>query len=267
MVSYLTEGEKEISKEFLDNGFIIKKVADKNLLDKIQSKVVEMSLTSNIVGNFFDKTDWLNNIHKSLSVESLNEYRLGVIKKINNDITFKKLYFEISKPYLETLVGNELAMQKRINLSIQLPDDNSSLLPVHADTWAGDSPFEIVVWLPLVNCFGTKTMYILPQDKIHKLHHYFKHNAGNSAEDLFESIKNDIKWLDVKYGEVLLFNQALPHGNKINLEDETRWSMNCRFKSIFTPYNDKKLGEFFEPITLKPLSKLGMDYSLPSLKS
>ena len=53
-------------------------------------------------------------------------------------------------------------MQQRVNLSIQMPGDTSSLLPVHADTWSGDSPYEVVAWLPLVHCYGTKAMYLLP---------------------------------------------------------------------------------------------------------
>ena len=48
---------------------------------------------------------------------------------------------------------------------------------------------------------------------------------------------------------------GLPHGNVINNQMETRWSMNCRFKYIFT-YGDKKIGEFFEPVTLRLLQKL-----------
>ena len=64
---------------------------------------------------------------------------------------------------LFTLVGNELMMQKNINLSIQFPDDKSSLLPIHSDVWSGDSPFEINLWIPLVDCFKTKSMYILEQ--------------------------------------------------------------------------------------------------------
>jgi len=52
-------------------------------------------------------------------------------------------------------------------------------------------------------------------------------------------------WLEVKSGQVMLFDQSLPHGNRVNEESETRWSMNCRFKGVFTPYGDKKLGEFF----------------------
>ena len=50
----------------------------------------------------------------------------------------------------------------------------------------------------------------------------------------------------------------------MNIEENTRWSFNCRFKSIFTPYKDKKIGEFFEPITLKASSKIGLKYKFPS---
>ena len=96
---------------------------------------------------------------------NLNSFRLKVLDSINKDPNFKYHYFEVARPFIEAIAGNELAMQKRVNLSIQLPEDDSSLLVVHSDVWAGDSPFEIVVWLPLVNCFRTKTMYILPPNK------------------------------------------------------------------------------------------------------
>ena len=72
--------------------------------------------------------------------------------------------------------------------------------------------------------------------------------------------------IKINYGQVLIFNQSLPHGNRVNKEDETRWSLNCRFKSTFTPYGDKKLGEFFEPISLKPASKIAMKYQFPKIR-
>ena len=164
------------------------------------------------------------------------------------------------KSYLSILVGNELSMQIKVNLSIQLPGDNSSLLPVHADTWSGDSPFEIVVWTPLVDCYKTKSMFLLPPSKTKRLSKNFKKFVDKNSEDLFKSIKNEVVWLNLKYGQILIFNQNLPHGNRINKEQETRWSMNCRFKGVFTPYGDKKIGEFFEPITLRAASRIGMEY-------
>ena len=86
-----------------------------------------------------------------------------------------------------------------------------------------------------------------------------------SSEKIFKKIKKDLKWIEIKYGQVLLFNQCLPHGNIVNQEKETRWSLNCRFKGVFTPYNDKKIGEFFEPITLRKISADGMKYELPEI--
>ena len=151
----------------------------------------------------------------------------------------------------------------RVNLSIQLPNDGSSLLPIHADTWSGVSPFETVIWLPLVDCFKTKSMYLLPPNKSKKLKDLFLNKKIKTSEDVFEKVKKDLIWLDVKYGQVVIFDQSLPHGNRINKENETRWSMNCRFKSIFTPYADKKIGEFYEPITLKAASKKGISYKFP----
>jgi sporadic carbohydrate cluster 2OG-Fe(II) oxygenase len=83
---------------------------------------------------------------------------------------------------------------------------------------------------------------------------------------LYKSIEDKVNWLEINYGNVLLFNQCLPHGNKVNMESETRWTMNCRFKGLFTPYKDKKIGEFFEPITLRAASISGLNYKLPELK-
>lgn len=262
---FLSEDDQKLGNEFINNGFIVRPVVNSDSLMSIFDiffKHIE-SYTGNPIE---DRVDWLNNTHKYISVDELNDFRLKIIMGINSDQMLRKHYFNLVRPYLETIVGNELSMQLRVNLSIQMPDDDSSLLPVHADTWSGDSPFEVVVWVPLVDCYRTKTMFILPPSKTTDLNKNFKDLAGQSSESLFASIENDLEWLEIKQGEILIFNQALPHGNRINRESETRWSMNCRFKGVFTPFADKKIGEFFEPITLRPMSKLGIEYRHPSVK-
>tara|TARA_B100000427_G_C15262551_1_gene487197 strand:- start:366 stop:689 length:324 start_codon:yes stop_codon:yes gene_type:complete len=106
-------------------------------------------------------------------------------------------------------------------------------------------------------------MYILPPKKSKKIQSLLLDKKIKKSEDIFKKIKKDLIWLDVKYGQVVIFDQSLPHGNVVNKEKETRWSMNCRFKSVFTPYADKKIGEYYEPITLKAASKKGIKYKLP----
>ena len=262
---FLSEEEQAMTKEYLRQGYIIRPVADQKALTWILCEVYNLSKQDVTNENSSDANYWLDHIHENITVKQLNEFRLKIIGGINAKSEFRKNYFNLARPYLNTLVGNELSMQLRVNLSIQLPGDDSSLLPIHADTWSGDSPFEVVLWTPLVDCYGSKTMYILPPEKNKKIEHSFAFLDRGSSEDLFHSISHEVQWLEVKYGEVVIFNQALPHGNIVNTENETRWSMNCRFKSVFTPYGDKKLGEFFEPVTLRAASKTGMGYKLPEV--
>ena len=111
-------------------------------------------------------------------------------------------------------------MQLRINLSIQLPNDDSSLLPVHADVWAGDSPYEVVLWIPYVNVYGTKTMFILPREKDARYQARMNESKLKSADELYRTIEPDLRWLDIPYGNVLLFTQNVMHGNIVNREPE-----------------------------------------------
>ena len=268
MTSFLSEREKKISKEFDANGFIVKDIKDLSSLKKIRNTFID-SIKKNISNASYKKKndeDLLNSIHKKVRPEKLNGFRMQIINDINKNKNLRKLYYQISREYLDILLGNELSMQLRINLSIQLPKDNSSLLPLHSDVWSGDSPYETVVWLPLVNCYKTKAMYILPPKKYGKLKSVFLKENNASSDKIFNKIKKDLKWITIKYGQVLIFNQCLPHGNVVNKETETRWSLNCRFKGVFSPYKDKKLGEFFEPISLRKISQLAINYKLPKIK-
>jgi len=261
---YLEKKEQIINNEYLKKGYIIKKVDNFKSFQEINNiffKILKKKLNCKL-----DYENILKDTHKLVGKNNLNNFRLSVIKKINENQKFKKLFYDICKPYVNSIVGNELAMQKNINLSIQNPQDDSSLLDVHSDTWAGDSSYEVVAWLPLVDCFSTKSMYIMSKKETTKYSKIIFKNKNLNNLKMFNLIKKKIKWLKVDKGNVLIFNQNLIHGNHINKEKDTRWSLNCRFKSIFTPYSEKSIGEFFEPITLRPASKDGMMYNLPKIK-
>jgi len=264
-MNFLSSEEQQISEKFQKQGFLIESVEDRGVLDRIRNLVYEL-IESSIGPCSEDPEKTLNKFHNRISISELNQTRLQIIQGMNEQDWLRQQFYYLVRPWLEQLVGNELAMQLRLNLSIQMPKDDSSLLPIHSDAWGGDSPFEMVVWLPLVDCYETKSMFLLPPEPTRKLHDNFENLAGQSSEVLFNSVEKDLIWMNVKYGEFLLFNHNLPHGNRVNKETETRWSINCRFKGVFSPYNQKKIGEFFEPITLRAASSLGLSYQYPLLK-
>ena len=262
---FLSDNENTLAAEYRNKGYFVGKTQETEAVNWIRNSIIEIAKDELKLKKVIPEDKFLDSIHNYLTVSQLNDFRLTMIRKMNLLPNFRENYYKIIKSYLDVIVGNEISMQLKANLSIQLPGDDSSLLPIHADTWSGDSPFEVVAWIPLVDCYKTKSMYILPADKYPVIEKNFKTITNASSDDLFSSVENDLEWLEIKYGEVLIFNQALPHGNRVNLEKESRWSMNCRFKAVFTPYGDKKIGEFFEPISLKPASMFGLNYNLPAL--
>ena len=236
MNSFISLEDEALTAEFLERGYIIQRAEDPDWLEHLRGIVRP---------------------YEPLDASALNTLKLEVMARLNADPKARLAYYRIAQDLLHALIGNELAMQKKFNLNIQLPGDDKSLLPVHADTWTGDSAYQLTLWVPLVDCYRTKSMYILPPGEPFTLE--------GSHEDVYRRIKDRVKFLDVKYGEVLLFNPTLPHGNRVNEEATTRWTLNCRFKSVWSPYAVKGPGEHFEPITLRAASRIGMAYKHPAV--
>ena len=264
--SFMTEEDKKLTTTFIEKGYLTTQTSDRSALDNIQQLVANLTGEFLGMGRPSDAVDFLENIHTKIDASEINNLRLHVFHGMNQEPWLREAYFCCARKTIETLVGNELAMQKNINLSIQMPQDRTSVLPVHADVWSGDSPYEIVLWIPYVNVTGTKCMFILPEEKNVKHLSQMEKNGVNSTSEIMDQIREDLTWVEMKYGEVMLFTQNLMHGNVTNIEISTRWSSNCRFKSVLSPYSDKKLGEFFEPISLRGATILGADYKMPNFK-
>jgi len=263
--SFWREEERGLAETFMRDGYVVLPAESRADLDRVRDLLADIAASYLKLPAPHDKGAFLDRIHEKVDVERLNDLRLAVIREMNEESWTRLAYFNTARRALEILVGNELAMQLRINLSIQLPNDDSSLLPVHADVWSGDSPYEVVLWIPYVHVYWTKTMFILPRDRDSRYQTRMNELKLKSADELYRAIKPDLRWLDIPYGNVLLFTQNVMHGNIVNREPETRWSSNCRFKSVFSPYHDKKLGEFFEPILVRPATRIGAGYRLPSV--
>lgn len=262
--SFTDAAEAALGTAFIETGYVIKEIEDKGAFDRITGLIVDSAARHLGVSTEAPGQDFLDTIHKLISPSALNALRLAIIKDIRNTEWFRHAYFSLAANTIQSIVGNELAMQRGIGLSVQLPGDDSSLLPIHADVWDGDSPYEVVLWVPLVDCFATKSMYIVPRDRDLQLQPVVRRiTRHGSAEELWEAVKSEANFLTVPRGSFLLFSQTQMHGNRLNEESTTRWSMNCRFKSLLSPYADKRVGEFFDPVIIRPATRIGMDYVLP----
>lgn len=258
--------KKEI-KFFQQNGYLIKKSSDQQSLNKIHEFLFNLFNKNNKNSFTIEKRiDFFQKLHKKVPKSKLNEVRVNAIEKINKSKLFRDWYYNSAKELLDVMVGNEIAMQKKINLSIQMPRDEKSMLPMHSDIYAGESPFEVVIWIPMMNVKKNSHSMFITNPKDNKIiNQQITKNKTSTILKIYNKHKKKFKFLKINYGDILIFSPIIQHGNIVNKTDETRISLNCRFKSLLSPYDvfsktHRNIPHFFEPHVIKPLTKIGFNF-------
>lgn len=254
---------------FSKNGYLIKKTNNQNSLNYLQNKIFLLLCKSEkklLKLKNKNITTIFQNLHKYIDKKKLNEIRVSAIEGLNKDNKFSKSYYDTGQEMLDGLVGNEIAMQKKINLSIQAPNDQKSMLPMHSDIYAGESPFEVVAWIPLMNVKKSSHSMFITNPKFNPIiNKEVTQSNKKTIIKIYNKHKKRFKFLSINYGEVLIFTPVLLHGNIVNKTKETRISLNCRFKSLLSPYDvfsktHRNIPHFFKPLIIKPLTKLGFNF-------
>ena len=203
----------------------------------------------------------LSNIHKFISQKDINQIRIEAFNKLNFNLDWSRLLKKICLNELIKKIGPDIMIQTKLNLSIQMPNDETSVLDIHSDCWSADSPFQLNVWIPMTKAYKTNSMFILNKDLSLK---YFKElsKEGKFKKNLKPKINDFIK---TKFGEYIIFNPSLLHGNMINKTNKTRVSLNIRFKSYFSPEptlrnSDRKFGTYYKNFNITENTRFGIDY-------
>jgi len=204
-----------------------------------------------------DAVSFFNRFHEyGLTGTELNKVRLTAVNFCTEKKAAKQIFDALSRPLLD-LCGPDIASQRLCNVVIQAPGDRDQA-PIHRDA-PSNSHFEVIAWTPLVDTFRTKSMFLL--NKQHSSEALARLKAGEGFEAFSRYTEKHADFIEVPYGSVCLFQAGLAHGVPVNEETQTRWSLNVRYKNLFSPYGDKGLGNFFEVLRLSPLSKVAFEFS------
>ena len=194
----------------------------------------------------------LGQLHLGLDTKKVNEFRLAAISDLNS-IRWADILFKLLSKQVESLLGPDLLIQKKINLSIQLPNDTSSVLAAHSDCNSGDSAYQLNVWIPLTPAFSTNSTFVLDKERSRR---YYKEIINNNAVSANPAEHDFIR---VDYGSAVLFPPSLIHGNVLNTTNSTRVSLNVRCKSIYAPGAlsgslERQVGAYYQLWRRSPLS-------------
>ena len=250
---------------FLQRAWSVVPVESPELLDGMRDHV------RTILHTRFDLPEPIDlaRLHEHATIERINEMRLQIYNEMNRSDDLLERYYGLAARALQHFVGNELASQNKVNLSIQMPADPTSRLGLHVDATAGQSPYEIVLWVPLTDAFATNSMFVYSRAESREMLSQYPEYQNRGMDALQAAHPVGAEWLTVRYGEALIFSPTLMHGNVVNRTAATRVSLNARFKGLFSPYtalegSEKKLGSFYKPFMLRPATRIGLDYEEPA---
>ncbi|MFM8622169.1 MAG: sporadic carbohydrate cluster 2OG-Fe(II) oxygenase [Holophagaceae bacterium] len=258
--SFLTAGDQALGNEFLEAGFVVRPCESPTTLDTLRQSILQGAnnwLRSHDIDTTI--TD-LGNSHLSIPKNLINDIRLHLFANLNTDPLIRREYFDLAASLLQGLVGNELAMQNKVNLSIQQPHDETSVLELHSDVWTGDSPFQVVLWVPLTDSTASNAMFFVSPKKSREA--YSRAIAGElrSMGEIQKAYASHLKPIEIRYGDILIFDSSCFHGNQINTTSHSRWSLNCRLTSLLAPSTtpERRLGPYYTPIMVRPATLMGL---------
>jgi sporadic carbohydrate cluster 2OG-Fe(II) oxygenase len=250
-----------VTTDFAELGYCIVPASDPEVLDQLRTMARDtcfelLGLPRDAVSD--DVSDDLDHLHRHLpDADAAARLRLDLTRSLGERTSVGRSVFAAFAHWIRPLVGNDVLSQRVANVVLQPPGDPHPTV-LHRDAPA-NSPYEVIAWVPLVDCRATKSMYLLDRANsatvlaFHQRHPDDSHGLQQRLDDYSE-------FVEVRFGEALLFWSGLFHGSVVNAESTTRLSLNTRFKSLFAPLGMKDPFRYFEVIETTPLTRLGLTF-------
>ncbi|MDE0635946.1 MAG: phytanoyl-CoA dioxygenase family protein [Candidatus Poribacteria bacterium] len=141
---------------------------------------------------------------------------------------------------VETIIGNEIQFNGDFWVRPKLPNEKLTTLPWHQDSAYmphTENDTHLTVWLPLVDVeVENGALQFLPGSHTSGLQTYHRVEGEAFAVPVLPptSSHTDIDTLEMKKGDLLIFNNLVFHRSLLNRSDTIRWSVDFRFSRTGT---------------------------------
>lgn len=172
--------------------------------------------------------------------------------------------------YFRGLLGADIHIQRKPYLRISRPGAPEDNIGLHRDTWYGDTPYEISVWIPLTDTDNDNALRVSPgshlwSESAHPVERFdggvekgsVKHSLGfiHGQPKRLASPGSTIP-LPVRVGQMIVFSLALLHGVEVNRSERTRVSMDVRLAPSWAPvkFSRSRDEHYYQRLCSSPVS-------------
>jgi sporadic carbohydrate cluster 2OG-Fe(II) oxygenase len=216
----------------------------------------------------------MESLHDYMDISELNNLRLCIYHELNSSsFDWVDIIPSIAGRHICDYIGPDYCIQSKVNVSIQMPQDRSSILPIHSDCISGDSPWQLNLWIPLTRASDSSSMFIVSHlDTIDYIGHLasLTENSDYTVQAVMSlqqyANRYERHFIEAHPGQILIFHPAVLHGNVLNETSLTRISLNIRFKSLYHPdafstNPDRQLGVYYVPCRTTAVTRFSLSMS------
>tara|TARA_B110000967_G_scaffold40799_1_gene40743 strand:- start:694 stop:1389 length:696 start_codon:yes stop_codon:yes gene_type:complete len=215
----------ELREKLNTKGYAIFSIENLKIFEKLKDSVIQ---------KIFNETGKdINLLRKKMAKMSNVEINDSMINLLSLSGA-SEMMISSCQNVVEMLCGKELFIQRRANTIFNLPGKDQRRQWPHYEMMSGISPFTYVLWAPFHDLDDDGGVYYYDKKKSYEIMKK-EHSKGIVNGPDILNMKHNEKPIKLNYGEAIIFNPFILHGNTAFKSDLARIACSIRFQSIKKP--------------------------------
>ena len=222
----------DIYKELMHGqGYAVIPVENMETFIKLRDSFIERI---NISNGSEKNIDFVRKAMAKMSKAEINRSMIDLLKFTN----LSEMIINSFPKLIESLCGKELFIQRRATIIMNVPGEEQARQWPHYELMSGISPFTYVIWAPLHDLEDMSGAYYI--DRKESLEIMKKEQAAGlvNGPTVLNMMQNQ-KPTSLKFGQAIIFNPFILHGNVTFNSKFARIASGVRFQSYNKPLLQK----------------------------
>ncbi len=222
-----------IKELLLGKGHVVCRVENMDIFRKLRCDFIKSLKIKKL-----KKNSNINAVRKIMAKMSKAEINRSMIDFLTFNKNLSELMIKSFPKLIEKLCGKELFIQRRAHTTINAPGQNQAKQVAHYEMISGVSPFTYIIWAPLHDINDEGGAYHIDLKTSLKLMKKEEAKGLVNGPGVL-NLMGRKKPPKLKFGEAIIFNPFVLHGNIPFKSEFARIACNVRFQSFNKPLLQK----------------------------
>ena len=212
-------------------GYSVFSIKNMHILENLRKEFVDRIFNSN---NSNKNISDVRRLLAQMSKAEINKSMVSLLSFTN----LSEMMIDACSDIVEELCGKELFIQRRAHTIINVPGEGQAKQWTHYELMSGISPYTYVIWTPLHDLDDNGGVYYIDLDRSSQIMKEEEKTGVVNGKRVLNLMEHQ-KPTKLKFGEAIIFNPFVLHGNVSFESNFARVACNVRFQSINKPLLQK----------------------------